>query len=238
MMSERFSRTEIMLGDDALLRLSSSTVAVFGVGGVGGASVEALVRAGVGHLVLVDADTVSITNLNRQIIALSSNVGEAKVMAAKKRAEDINPEIKVDAMECFFDSSTKDSFDFSSFDYVIDAIDTVSSKIELIKCAKKANSPIISAMGAGNKLDPTLFKVSDISKTKVCPLARAVRTRLKKEGIYSLKCVYSEEEPSSPKGEEVISENGHPLPGSVSFVPPVMGYILAGEVIKDLIRSI
>ena len=236
MMSERFSRTEIMLGKDAISRLASATVAVFGVGGVGGAAVEALVRGGVGHLVLVDADTVSITNLNRQTVTLSSNVGMAKVQAAKLRAGDINPRIKVDAIECFFDSSTKEMFDFSSFDYVIDAVDTVSAKIEIAKMAKKAGCGIISAMGAGNKLDPTLFKVADIFKTKVCPLARAVRTRLKKEGIESLKCVYSEEEPILPKGEVIFSENGHPLPGSVSFVPPVMGYILAGEVIKDLIK--
>lgn len=237
MMSERFSRTEIMLGKDSVSRLSSSTVAVFGVGGVGGASVEALARAGVGHLVLVDADEVSLSNINRQIIALSSNVGMSKVQAAKMRIEDINPEIKVDAIECFFDSSTKDDFDFSSFDYVIDAVDTVSAKIEIAKMAKAAGCGVISAMGAGNKLDPTLFQVADIFKTKVCPLARAVRGRLKKEGIDSLKCVYSEEEPTLAKGEAVFSENGHPLPGSVSFVPPVMGYILAGEVIKDLINT-
>lgn len=233
-MSERFSRTEIVLGKEAAVRLREATVAVFGVGGVGGAVVEALARGGVGHLVLVDSDTVSLSNINRQIIALSSNVGKAKVLAAKMRAEDINPEIKVDAIECFFDSSTKDRFDFSSFNYVVDAIDSVGAKIELIKCAKEKNTSIISAMGAGNKLDPTLFEVSDISKTSVCPLARAVRTRLKKEGIYSLKCVYSKEEPVIFKSDEPLLENGRPLPGSVSFVPPVMGYILAGEVIKDL----
>ncbi len=235
-MSERFSRTEIMLGKESVSRLKSATVAVFGVGGVGGAAAEALARGGVGHLVLVDADTVSASNINRQMVALSSNVGMAKVQAAKMRLEDINPNIKVDAIECFFDASTKDRFNFSSFDYVIDAIDTVSSKIEIAKMAKSVGCGIISAMGAGNKLDPTKFMVSDIFKTKVCPLARALRGRLKKEGIESLKCVYSEEEPTLPKGEAVFSENGHPLPGSVSFVPPVMGYILAGEAIKDLIK--
>ena len=235
-MRERFSRTEIMLGRESVSRLSFATVAVFGVGGVGGAAVEALARGGVGHLVLVDADTVSASNINRQMVALSSNVGMSKVQAAKMRLEDINPNIKVDAVECFFDASTKDNFDFSSFDYVLDAIDTVSAKIEIVKMAKAAGCGVISAMGAGNKLDPTLFRVADIFKTKVCPLARAVRGRLKKEGIESLKCVYSEEEPTLPKGDVVFSENGHPLPGSVSFVPPVMGYILAGEAIKDMIK--
>lgn len=234
-MEERFSRTEMMLGKDALKTLQNSTVAVFGVGGVGGAAVEALARGGVGHLVLIDSDTVSLSNINRQIIALSSNVGMPKVEAAKMRINDICPDTKVTAHECFFLPENADLFDFSAFDYVIDAVDTVSAKLEIAVRATEKKVPVISAMGAGNKLDPSSFRVADIFDTKVCPLARAMRTNLKKRGIKKLKCVYSEELPVIPKGDR--AENfARPLPASVSFVPPVMGYIMAGEVILDLIK--
>ncbi len=235
-MDERFSRTEMMLGEDAVKKLSESTVAVFGVGGVGGACVEALARGGVGHLVLVDKDEVSLSNINRQIIALSSNVGMAKVEAARMRLADISPSSRVTVCNCFFLPDKADKFDFSAFDYVVDAVDTVSAKLSICECASKAGVPVISAMGAGNKLDPTKFRVADIYDTKVCPLARAMRTNLKKRGIRSLKCVYSEELPTECAYSLIDEDSGKVIPGSVSFVPPVMGYIMAGEVIKDLIK--
>lgn len=225
-MKEENVRTEKLIGSDALARLSSSHVAVFGVGGVGGFAVEALARAGVGELTLVDSDTVASSNINRQIIALHSTVGRAKTEVMRERILDINPDCKVNIHTVFFSEETKGLFNFSDYDYVIDAIDSVSSKVELIALATNAATPIISAMGAGNKLDPTAFLVSDISKTTVCPLARAVRLALRKRGINHLKCVYSKEE---PKGEGERS-----APGSISFVPSVMGLILAGEVILDL----
>ena len=196
-MDERFSRTRGALGDEALEKLQSSTVAVFGLGGVGGAALEALARGGVGHLVIVDSDLVDITNINRQIIALTSNVGTPKVEAAKARIADISPSTKVTAKKCFFLPGNSDDFDFSEFDYVVDAIDTVSAKLEIIKKAKEANVPVISSMGTGNKLDPTGFRVADIMHTKVCPLARAMSTELKKRGIDKVKCVYSLEEPKA-----------------------------------------
>lgn len=236
-MEERFSRTEMMLGKEALNTLKNSTVAVFGVGGVGGAVVEALARGGVGHLVLIDSDTVSLSNINRQIIALSSNVGMPKVLAAKMRINDICPDTKVTTHECFFLPENADTFDFSLFDYVVDAVDTVSAKLEIAERANLLDVPVISAMGAGNKLDASAFKVADVFDTKVCPLARAMRTNLKKRGIKKLKCVYSEELPCVPKGNLSDSEK-RPLPASVSFVPPVMGYIMAGEVILDLTRKL
>lgn len=235
-MSERFSRTEIMLGKAAVEKLQNSTVAVFGVGGVGGGAVEALARGGIGHIVLIDSDTVSQSNINRQIIATQSNVGKLKVEAAKERIKDISPDTKVTAINCFYLPENSSEFDFASYDYVVDAIDTVSAKIDIAVKCNENNVPLISAMGAGNKLDPSAFKVADIYSTKVCPLARAMRIALKKRNIKSLKCVYSEELPVRAAIEAELTHSGRPVPGSVSFVPPVMGYIMAGEVIKDLIK--
>ncbi len=232
-MQNPFSRTELLLGKNAVEKLKNSRVAVFGVGGVGGYAVEALARSGVGELDLIDNDTVSVTNINRQIIALHSTIGRSKVEVAAERAKDINPDIRVNCHECFFLPETADRFDFSKYDYVIDAIDTVSGKIEIILRSQAAGVPVISAMGAGNKLDPGRFEVADIYETKVCPLARAMRGLLKKRGVKKLKVVYSQEEAIKPT-ESVTDENGRVLPGSTAFVPPVAGLMLAGEVIRDL----
>jgi len=229
-MHEEFSRSARILGEAAIDRLSRCRVAVFGVGGVGGYAVEALARSGVGTLDLIDNDAVALSNINRQIIALHSTVGRQKVDVAAERAKDINPDIIVHRHNCFFLPETADRFDFSRYDYVIDAIDTVSGKIEIILRAQAAGVPVISSMGAGNKLDPTRFRVADIYQTKVCPLARAMRGLLKKKGVQSLKVVYSEEEAIKPAGDERV-------PGSIAFVPSVAGLILAGEVIRDLTRE-
>lgn len=230
-----FSRTEILLGKSAMEKLKNARVAVFGVGGVGGYVVEALARSGVGTLDLIDNDSVSESNVNRQIIALHSTIGRAKVDVAKERAKDINPDICVYAHQVFYLPETADEFDFTKYDYVVDAIDTVSGKLALIERAKEAKVPVISSMGAGNKLDPTAFEVADIQKTSVCPLARVMRRELKKRGIDHVKVVYSKEEPlPSPLQDE---ESGKPIPGSIAFVPSVVGLILAGEVIKDLIKD-
>lgn len=234
-MGNEFSRTELLLGAQAMKKLKNSRVAVFGVGGVGGYVVEALARSGVGELDLIDNDTVSVTNINRQIIALHSTIGKLKVDVAAERIHDINPDAIVHRHACFFLPENADQFDFSRYDYVVDAIDTVSGKIEIILRAQAAGVPVISAMGAGNKLNPGLFKVADIYDTKVCPLARAMRGLLKKKGVKKLKVVYSEEEATKPREE--IDENGRILPGSLAFVPPVMGLMLAGEVVKDLTRE-
>ena len=234
-MKEFYSRTEMLLSEEGVEKLKSSCVAVFGVGGVGGYAVEALVRAGVGEIHLIDSDRVSVSNINRQIIATHNTVGQFKTEAMRERILSINPEAKVICHSLFFDKETKEQFDFSCFDYVIDAIDSLSAKIELIVTATEAGRAIISAMGAGNKLDPTRFEVSDISKTTVCPLARAVRTQLRKRGINHLKVVYSKEEPVIPP--EVSDGIKQRVPGSVSFVPSVMGLILAGEVIKDIVNK-
>ena len=229
-----FSRTAILLGEENLEKLKRARVAVFGVGGVGGYVVEALARSGVGALDLIDKDTVSESNINRQIIALHSTVGRYKTEVAAERARDINPDICVRVYNMFYLPETAAQFDFSRYDYVVDAIDTVSGKIAIVEEAKKANVPVIAAMGAGNKLDPTKFEVADISKTSVCPLARVMRRELKKRGIEHLKVVYSKEEPlPSPVVDE---ESGKSVPGSVAFVPSVVGLILAGEVVKDLIK--
>ena len=230
---EKFSsRTEMLLGPHGVKRLETAKVIVFGVGGVGGYAVEALARAGVGHIELVDSDRVSVSNINRQIIATCDTVGKYKTEAMRERILSINPDATVVCHSIFFDKDKKENFDFSSYDYVIDAIDSLSAKIELIASAHEANTPMISAMGAGNKLDPTRFEVSDISKTTVCPLARAVRIALRKRGINHLKVVYSKEPPViSP--EQTDGETKR-VPGSVSFVPSVMGLIIAGEVIKDI----
>ena len=234
-MQNEFSRAGLLLGDAAMEKLRHSRVAVFGVGGVGGYAVEALARSGIGTLDLIDNDTVSLSNINRQIIALHSTLGRLKVDVAAERIRDICPDTIVHRHACFFLPENAGQFDFSQYDYVIDAIDTVSGKIEIILRSQAAGVPVISAMGAGNKLNPGAFKVADIYDTKVCPLARAMRSLLKKKGVKQLKVVYSEEEAIKPREE--IDENGRILPGSVAFVPPVMGLMLAGEVIKDLIQK-
>lgn len=233
-MEEKFSRTELLLGGEAMERLRGSRVAVFGIGGVGGYAVEALARSGVGALDLIDNDIVSVSNINRQIIALDSTVGMYKTEAAKARIADINPHCRVTAHNIFFMPETAELIDFSLFDYVIDAIDTVTGKIEIIMHAKFAGVPVISSMGAGNKLDPTLFRVADIYKTSVCPLARVMRREMKKRGIKDLKVVYSEEEAVKPQNSDISQPSGKPVPGSNAFVPSVAGLIIAGEVIKDL----
>jgi len=232
MEENQFERTALLLGKASVERLARKRVAVFGVGGVGGFVCEGLVRAGIGAIDIVDKDTVALSNLNRQLIALHSTVGKNKVDVLEERLKDINKNLIIKKYKCFFLPETSETFDFREYDYVVDAIDTVTGKIELILKAKEAGVPIISAMGAGNKLDPTAFQVSDIYKTSVCPLARVMRRELKKRGVDKLKVVYSKEETIKPQfeeGEEVI-------PGSVSFVPPVVGLIIAGEVVKDLIR--
>ena len=224
-----YSRTGMVLGNEAINKLKKAKVIIFGVGGVGGFALEALVRAGVGSITAVDSDTVAPSNLNRQIIATVDTIGRKKVDVAKERAQSINPCIDFEAIPCFYSDETKGEFDLSAYDYVIDAIDYVPGKIALVEAAKSCGTPIISAMGAGNKLDPTRFRVADISKTYGDPLARAVRTRLKKLGITSLKVVFSDEEPTLSAGERV--------PGSLSFVPSVAGLIIGGEVIKDIAKQ-
>ena len=249
-MQDQFSRTQLLLGQEGLRRLRASRVAVFGIGGVGGYTVEALVRSGVGAIDLIDDDRVCLTNLNRQIIATRENVGRYKVDVAEERIRAINPDCAVYKHQTFFTPETADEFDFSRFDYVVDAIDTVTGKIELVLRSQAAGVPVISSMGAGNKLDPTAFQVADIYKTSVCPLARAMRRELKKRGVKRLKVVYSTEPPMTPLEDDSISCRSHcicppgterkctvrrQVPGSVAFVPSVAGLILAGEVVKDLI---
>ena len=230
-----FSRTALLIGEEGLEKLKKARVAVFGVGGVGGYVVEALVRSGVGTLDLIDKDVVSVSNLNRQIIALQSTVGMLKTEAAEGRAKDINPDVVIHKHNVFYLPETANDFDFSQYDYVVDAIDTVSGKIALVEQAKVVNTPVISSMGAGNKLDPTAFEVADISKTSVCPLARVMRRELKKRGIEHLKVVYSKEEPLP--SALIDEESGKTVPGSIAFVPSVVGLIIASEVIKDLIKA-
>lgn len=234
-MNEFYSRTEMLLSEDGVEKLKNSCVAVFGVGGVGGYAVEALARAGVGEIHLVDSDRVSISNINRQIIATHSTVGQYKTEAMAERIRSINPDAKVVCYSIFFDESAKCQFEFTKYDYIVDAIDSLSAKVELIASAHEAGTRIISAMGAGNKLDPTRFEVADISKTTVCPLARAVRIALRKKGINHLKVVYSKEPPVITP--EVSEGESRRVPGSVSFVPSVMGLIIAGEVIKDISKK-
>ena len=219
-----------MLGEDAMKRLAGTRVAIFGVGGVGGYALEALVRSGVGEIDVIDFDTVSESNINRQIIATEDSVGKYKVDVCRERALSINSEVKINAIRSFFSVDNADEFDLAKYDYIIDAIDTVSAKIELIVRAQAAGVKIISSMGAGNKLDPTRFEVSDIYKTSVCPLARVMRTELKKRGVKKLKVVYSKEEPI----RRTVVGSGRHAPGSIAFVPSVVGLIIAGEVIKDI----
>ena len=230
MEENQFSRTELLLGKKSVENLAKKRVAVFGVGGVGGFVCEGLVRSGIGTIDIIDKDTVALSNLNRQLIALHSTVGMNKVDVLETRLKDINEELIVNKYKCFFLPETSDSFEFEKYDYVVDAIDTVTGKIEIVLKAKEAAVPIISAMGAGNKLDPTAFQVADIYKTSVCPLARVMRRELKKRGVDNLKVVYSKEEPVKPsftEGDDIVT-------GSVSFVPSVMGLIIAGEIVKEL----
>lgn len=233
-MNDIFSRTEMLIGEASLKKLKDCRVAVFGIGGVGGYVVEALARSGVGAIDLIDNDTVSPSNINRQIIALHTTVGMLKTTVAAKRIKDINPEITVREINTFVLPENIDEFDFSAYDYVIDAIDTVSGKIAIIEKSTKENIPVISSMGTGNKTDPTMFKISDIYKTSVCPLARVMRYELKKRGIKKLKVLYSEETPI--KTGTANKETGKSVPGSISFVPSVAGLIIASEVIKDMIK--
>lgn len=235
-----FSRTALLLGKDAMNKLKNAKVAVFGLGGVGGYVVEALARSGIGALELIDHDTISITNINRQILATRSTVGMGKAEAAKLRVLDIDPDIRVTARKTFYSPDTAGQFDFSEYDYVVDAIDTVTGKLALVSAAQAAGIPIISSMGTGNKLDPTKFQIADITKTSVCPLARIMRKECAKRGIKHLKVLFSTEDPlpSSPDAvsNEELPEGRRALPGSVAFVPSVAGLIIAGEVIKDLIK--
>ncbi|MBQ7923756.1 MAG: tRNA threonylcarbamoyladenosine dehydratase [Clostridia bacterium] len=229
---EEFSRTEMLIGADALEKLKNARVAVFGVGGVGGYVIEALARAGVGMIDIIDNDTVSKSNINRQIIALHSTVGRKKTEVMAERIKDINPDVKVTVYNLFFLPDTP--FDFSCYDYVVDAIDTVSGKLSIIERATAAKTPVISSMGTGNKLGTQAFEVADVTKTSVCPLARVMRRELKKRGVEHVKVVYSKEEPRKAKTAENNGEK--PVPASISFVPPMAGLTIAGEVIKDLIK--
>ncbi len=229
-MENQFQRTEMLLGKIGMERLKNSRVAVFGVGGVGGYAVEALVRSGVGAVDIFDNDTVSVTNLNRQIIATRETVGRYKVDVMKERAILINPDVVINAHKCFYMPDNSAQYDLSVYDYIIDAVDTVTAKIEIIIRANEAGVPIISCMGTGNKLDASAFKVADIYKTSVCPLSRTMRYELKKRGIKKLKVVYSEEKPI----KTALSENGRHVPGSTAFAPAAAGIIAAGEVIKFL----
>lgn len=244
-MENQFSRTELLFGKKAMEKFAGSRVAVFGIGGVGGYTTEALVRSGIGEIDLIDSDRVSLTNLNRQIIALRSTVGKYKVDVMQERIMDINPDIKVHVHKCFYLPETKDQFDFSKYDYVVDAVDTVTAKIQLVMEAKEAGVPIISSMGAGNKLDPAAFQVADIYKTSVCPLAKVMRRELKSRGIKKLKVVYSQELPIKPDPEAISAYQAEKtpeesrkrsIPGSAAFVPSVAGLIIAGEVLKDLAK--
>ena len=234
-MLNQFSRTELIFGKEGMEKLARSRVAVFGIGGVGGYTVEALARSGVGSIDIIDNDKICLTNINRQIYATCKTIGKYKVDVAAERVAEINPDCKVTAYKTFFLPQNQDEFDFTKYDYVVDAIDTVTGKIAIIEKANRSGVPVISAMGAGNKLDPTAFEVADIKNTSVCPLARVMRRELAKRGIEHLKVVYSKEKPI--KAEECIEESSdrRSIPGSTAFVPSVVGLIIAGEVIKNLI---
>ncbi|SFQ29406.1 tRNA A37 threonylcarbamoyladenosine dehydratase [Butyrivibrio proteoclasticus] len=248
-MSDKFSRTELLYGAEAMEKLASARVAVFGVGGVGGYVVEALARSGVGALDLIDNDEVCASNLNRQIIATTKTIGKYKVDVAEERIHDINPDCKVRTYKTFFLPETKHQFNFSDYDYVVDAIDTVTGKLTIIEMAKEANIPVISSMGAGNKINPSMFEVADIYETSICPLAKVMRHECKKRGIRDLKVVYSKEKPIQPQADTSKSENDNntvsqetagrdskrrAIPGSTAFVPSVVGLIIAGEIINDI----
>ena len=233
-MEDQFERLELLIGSDQVSRLHNSKVAVFGVGGVGGYVAEALARSGVGSFVLVDNDVVSVTNLNRQIIALHSTIGKYKVDVMADRIRDINPNADIEVKKCFFLPETSDEFDFNSYDYVADCVDTVAAKVEIISCAKNAGVPVISSMGAGGKLNPEMFEVADISKTSVCPLAKAMRRELRIRGIKGVKVVYSKEEPIKNIVGGKADDAGRHVPGSSAFTPSVAGLIMASQIIKDL----
>lgn len=235
-----FSRLQMTIGKEGLEKLGKSRVAVFGVGGVGGYVAEALVRSAIGAIDLIDNDTVSISNLNRQIIALHSTIGKYKVDVAKERFLDINPECKINAIRCFFTGETSSQFDFLSYDYIVDCIDTVSGKIQIVMQAKQAGVPVICSMGAGNKMNPALFEVADIYQTSVCPLARVMRRELKERGVEKLKVVYSKEKPIQPQYTEdelqqMMVAGAKRAPGSNAFVPATAGLLIASEVVKDLL---
>lgn len=234
----QFSRTQLLLGEEAMQRLKQARVAVFGIGGVGGYTAEALARGGIGRLDLIDNDTVSITNINRQIFATHSTVGRQKVDVARERLLDIAPNLQINTFPVFYTPETADQFDFAQYDYIVDAIDTVTGKLCLAERAFAVGTPIISCMGAGNKMDGTAFRVADISKTTICPLARVMRKELKKRGINHMKVVYSLEEALTPVGaeEEAAALGKRQIPGSTSYIPGIAGLLLAGEVIKDLAR--
>ena len=240
-MSDQFSRTRLLLGADAMARLAACRVAVFGIGGVGGYVVEALARSGIGALDLIDSDRISLSNLNRQLFATHSTVGRYKVDVAEERIRDINPDCTVRTYKVFFLPETRDQFDFTAYDYVVDAIDTVAGKLALVQQAQQAGTPVISAMGAGNKLDPAAFRVADIYDTSVCPLARIMRSECRKRGIDRLKVVYSTEPPLIPETDPTAVDELNPgrrtLPGSVAFVPSAAGLVIAGEVVRDLTKG-
>lgn len=239
MSNEIYSRTRMVLGDEAMERLASSTVAVFGIGGVGSYIAEALARGGVGHLILCDNDVVSVSNINRQLIALHSTVGRPKVEVMAQRVLDINPQAEVEIHQTFYDAATAGEFDMTGWDYIADAIDSVTSKLLLIETAQRLGIPMISSMGTGNKLDPSRLQITDISKTSVCPLARVMRRELKKRGIYHQKVLFSTEEPVPPKyfPEDSTNPGRRGTPGSVSFVPSSAGLMIAGEIIRELTKS-
>lgn len=238
-MLNQFSRTEMLLGTQSINKLQTSKVAIFGIGGVGGFTAEALARSGVGTLDLIDDDTVSLTNINRQIIATHDTIGQPKVEVMQKRIHSINPQAQVNIHQCFFLPENQHLFDFSQYDYVVDAVDTVAAKIAIIMSAKAVNVPVISSMGAGNKMNPALFQVADIYKTSVDPLARVIRQAMKKRGVKHLKVVYSTEQPIIPQTNDSTADETAPrrsLPGSIAFTPSVAGLIIASEVVKDLIN--
>ena len=237
-MHPQFSRTQILLGDEAMEKLHRARVAVFGIGGVGGYTAEALVRSGIGAIDLIDPDDVSVTNINRQLFATHSNVGKPKVEVARQRLLDINPNAEIQLHPVFYTPETADQFDFTQYDYIVDAIDTVTGKLCLAEQAFAAGTPIISCMGAGNKLNGAAFQVADISKTTICPLARVMRKELKKRGISHMKVVFTTEEALKPVGaeEEAAAIGKRQIPGSVSYIPGIAGLLLAGEVIQDLIK--
>lgn len=238
---ERFSRTQLLVGDQALDKLANASVIVFGIGGVGGYVVEALARCGIGALDLVDDDEVSLTNINRQIIATTSTIGRPKVEAMAERVTDINPTCTVTTHQCFYLPQTADRFDLAQYDYVVDAVDTVTAKLRIIQAAKEADVPVISSMGAANKLDPTAFRVADVDKTSICPLARIIRKEARQRGLGHFKVVFSTEpalKPDLPDGwqaEQRPGSSSRSLPGSIAFVPSAAGLVLAAEVVKDLI---
>ena len=246
-MNDQFQRTRMLIGQENLDKLAAAKVLVFGVGGVGGYVCEALCRAGVGRIDIVDRDIVDVTNINRQIIATHDTVGKPKVEVCRQRMLSINPDIQVSARQCFYLPDRADEFDFAAYDYIVDAVDNVTAKIDIICNAKAAGTPVISSMGTANKLDPTMFKIADIEKTKVCPLARVVRKELRKRGVSGVKVLYSEEEPKKPLYNPTESENSDDpcisspeqkkaAPASISFVPPAAGLIIAGQVISDILK--